>query len=113
MKYYLSLFLLFALFLQVCNDENPLHTIEFYWDQTGCSDPWNTNANNANKETQRAVEDYLRDQGVKGARVISITGNGIEQDCEACFCTTGNRINVKVPANQKSKMLELGFTESN
>ena len=72
MKYYLSLFLLFALFLQGCNEENSLNTIEFYWGQTGCSDPWKTNANNSNKETQRAVEEYLSDQGVKGATVISI-----------------------------------------
>ncbi|WP_425638881.1 hypothetical protein ACPUEN_04615 [Algoriphagus yeomjeoni] len=112
MKYDLSLFLLLVLFLQGCHEDNSLNTLVFYWDQTSCSDPWNTNSNNSNNEILQAVEDYLRDHGVNGARVISITGNGVEQVCEACFCTTGTRINVKVPTTQKSKMIALGFKES-
>ncbi|SFT49821.1 hypothetical protein SAMN04489724_1008 [Algoriphagus locisalis] len=114
MKYYLALPLLLLFFLQSCQDEDaPTNQLEFYWDQTGCSDPWNTNSNDADEETMQAVADYLLDQGVKGARVISITGDGVEQGCEACFCTNGNRINIIIPTNQKDKMIELGFSESN
>ncbi|SFB12396.1 hypothetical protein [Algoriphagus aquimarinus] len=113
MKYYLAFTILLLLSLQSCQDDNiPLNQLEFYWDQTGCADPWSTSANNSNDETQKAVEDYLRNEGVMGAKVLSITGDGTGQDCYACSCTTGNRINVAVPLNQKSKMLALGFKES-
>lgn len=113
MKYYLSLYLLFALFLQGCSDDNSLNILDFYWDQTACSDPWSTGPNNSNAETQAAIENYLSSEGIKGAKVISITGDGVQQGCEACFCTTGTRINVTVPPNQSSKMITLGFKESN
>lgn len=111
MKYYLTLPFLLFLFLQSCQEENSLNILGFYWDQTGCADPWNTNSNDSNEETQQAVEDYLKKEGVKGAKVISITNNGIQQDCMACFCTTGAQINLTVPLNQKSKMIALGFQE--
>lgn len=99
------------LFLQGCQDENSLNTLEFYWDQTGCSDPWNTSSNNSKEEVHQAVEDYLSKEGVRGAKVVSITANGTQEECFACNCRTGNRINVTVPLNQKSKMLALGFKE--
>ncbi|WP_339703328.1 hypothetical protein [Algoriphagus aquimarinus] len=114
MKYYLAFTILLLLSLQSCQDENkPLNQLEFYWDQTSCSDPWNTSSNNSNKETQRAIEEYLSDQGVEGAKVLSIIGDGNGQDCKACFCTTGNRIYVTIPLDQKGKMIDLGFKESN
>lgn len=113
MKYYLSLSLLFVLFLQGCSDDNSLSSLEFYWDQTGCADPWDTNSNNSNEETQTAVENYLKNERIKGAKVVSITSDGIQMGCEACFCTTGTRINVSVPVSQKERMIALGFKESN
>ncbi len=112
MKYYWTLSLLLFLFLQSCQEENTLALLEFYWDQTGCADPWNTNSNNSNEETQQAIEDYLSDKGVRGAKVTSITNDGIQLDCEACFCTNGTRIYLTVPKNQKGKMIDLGFKES-
>ncbi|MDR7128300.1 hypothetical protein J2X69_000628 [Algoriphagus sp. 4150] len=113
MKYYLSFPLLLFLFLQGCQEENTLNPVEFYWDQTGCSDPWKTGSNDSNEEILQAVQHYLKEEGVKNAKVISITDNGIRQFCKACFCTTGARINLIAPANQKSKMIALGFQESN
>ncbi|RAI93794.1 hypothetical protein [Algoriphagus yeomjeoni] len=113
MKYYLALPVLLLLFLQSCQEDNvPIGWIEFYWDQTGCADPWNTNSNTSNAETENAIEDYLKVEGVKRAKVLSITGDGVVQGCYACFCTTGKRFNVAVPKDQKSKMLDLGFKES-
>jgi len=112
MKYYLTLSLLLFLFLQSCQEENTLTLLEFYWDQTGCADPWNTNSNNSNEETQQAIENYLIDKGVRGATVSSINKDGIQLDCEACFCTNGTRINLTVPKDQKGKMIDLGFKES-
>lgn len=101
------------LFLQGCQDDNSLNTLEFYWDQTSCGDPWITGSNGSNEETRQAVENYLEQKDVNGAVVTSITSDGVQVVCLACSCTTGKRINVTVPANQKSKMIALGFTESN
>ena len=113
MKYYLTLSILLLPLLQGCHEDNvPRNHLEFYWDQTSCADPWITNSNNSTNEILQAVEDYLSDQGVKGAKVLSMTGDGVEQGCEACFCTTGNRIYVAVPLEQKSNMLALGFQEA-
>ncbi|MEB2780057.1 hypothetical protein U3A58_06610 [Algoriphagus sp. C2-6-M1] len=113
MKYYFTISLLFFLFLQSCQEKNSLNFLEFYWDQTGCTDPWNTNSNDSDEETQQAVEDYLKGEDIRGAKVISITSDGVQQSCEACFCTNGTRINLTVPINQKSKMIALGFQEPN
>ncbi|WP_339880695.1 hypothetical protein [uncultured Algoriphagus sp.] len=41
--------------------------------------------NNPKHETKSAVEQYLSDQRVKGAKVISITGDGVQQGCESLF----------------------------
>ncbi|REG92746.1 hypothetical protein [Algoriphagus antarcticus] len=113
MKYYLTLSLLLFFFLQSCQEDNiPLNHLEFYWDQTGCADPWNSNSNNSNEEIQQAVENYLKEEGIRNAKVTSITNDGFQQVCFACFCTTGRRINVTVPTNQKGKMIALGFKES-
>ena len=114
MKYYLTLSILLLFLLQGCQEDNvPLNHLEFFWDQTGCSDPWKISTNHSNEEILHAVGDYLSDQGVKGAKVLSITSDGVQQGCYACFCTTGNRIRVTVPKNQKSKLIDLGFQESN
>ena len=109
MKHYLTLFLLSFFLLQSCHEENHLNGEEFYWDQTHCSDPWNTGSNSPENETIQAVKDYLKDKGVKGTRVVSVTHDGVRQGCYACSCTTGNRINVAVNTGQRSKMEELGF----
>src|SRR5690606_10272505 len=113
-KYYFAFTILLLLSLQSCQYENkPLNQLEFYWDQTGCADPWNTNNQDSENEIKRAVEGYLKEEGVSGAKVISIINDGVGQDCFACSCTTGNRIYVTAPKIQKSKMLALGFKEAN
>lgn len=113
MKHYLIFTILLLLSLQSCQDDNtPVNQLEFYWDQTSCADPWSTGSNGSNEATRQAVENYLEQEDVHGAVVTSITSNGVQVVCSACSCTTGKRINVEVPLNQKSKMLTLGFQES-
>lgn len=115
MKYYLALPFLLLFLLQSCKEENlPLNHLQFYWEQTGCADPWSNKVNNSSNEAvQKAVEDYLSDEGILDARVISVTSDGNKMVCLACSCLTGRRINVTAPSNQKSMMLALGFKEAN
>ncbi|SFB12424.1 hypothetical protein [Algoriphagus aquimarinus] len=113
MKYYLAFTILLLLSLQSCQDDNiPLNQLEFYWDQTSCGDPWDANSKNTDSEIKRAVEGYLNKEGVLGAKVISITNDGPLIVCAACSCTTGNRIYVTIPLDQKGKMIALGFQEA-
>lgn len=59
MKYYLTLPFLLLLFLQSCQEENtPSNQLQFYWDQTSCADPWNTNSNNSDKEIQQSIKNF-------------------------------------------------------
>ncbi|WP_192349847.1 hypothetical protein [Algoriphagus sp. Y33] len=44
MKHFLTLPLLLFLFLQGCQEENTLNPVEFYWEQTHCTDPWYNSA---------------------------------------------------------------------
>ena len=85
----------------------------FYYDETGCSDPWwndtsyyDTLTTNIYKEI---VASYLEDKNIE---LISF---GINYDsakaelCLACFCRTGNVLQVEVEAGRKQKMRRIGF----
>jgi hypothetical protein len=108
---FLLLFFFFA-FLQGCGEEVALSKTEFYWDQTGCADPWANMGGKSDEELKLAILDYLKSEGVKKARIIGFSDEAEKQFCFACFCTTGRRFHLEVPSNQKSKMLELGFKEA-
>ncbi|MDR7128299.1 hypothetical protein J2X69_000627 [Algoriphagus sp. 4150] len=112
MKYCFTVSLLFFLFLQSCQEENTLNLLEFYWEQTHCTDPWYNNAHESDREILQAVEDYLKEEGIMGAKVISISRTESHLVCYACSCTTGARVNIGVPLTQRSKMIALGFQQS-
>ena len=104
-----SLFLL-SLFsfilIASCNKDD---TEVFYWDETSCSDPWQTNYNDTDEEKKANIELYLTDKN------IEVEGINFEYDsskvtfCTACNCTTGNVIGIKVSSKDKEKMEELNF----
>lgn len=102
------------LVLGSCNNAEVNNGIEFYWNQTKCSDPWKTGEGDSNGKTRAAIKAYLKEQGI-GA--VDITGfeNTLEDgvvSCESCGCITGIRIYVDVPDSEEAKMLELGFTKN-
>ena len=106
------LLFLFLVFIQSCGEDGALGKTEFYWDQTGCADPWASMGGNSDDELKSAILDYLKSEGVKNARFIGFSDEAEQQFCQSCFCTTGRRFHLEVPNNQKSKMLELGFKDS-
>lgn len=109
---FLFIIILLVPFAQSCTQgEDDPNFLEFYWDQTGCADPWESE--NSEAEIRLTLVNYLENQGVKGARVTDFTFDGREAICLACSCTTGVRIFVEAPKSSKSKMLELGFKEVN
>lgn len=97
------------LFFGACQENGTPNFMEFYWEQTGCADPWAVNTNSSEKTLKTAVETYLHHEGIVGARFTSIETEWSGAVCFACHCKTGQWIYVSAPISQKEKMLELGF----
>ncbi|SDC79044.1 hypothetical protein SAMN04488104_100618 [Algoriphagus faecimaris] len=108
-KFVLYLFLVSGLFW-ACIGEDSKSVFHFYRDQTYCADPWGYSGGE-NSALKIAVEDYLIDQGILGAKVTFFTEEGLRQDCFACHCTSGIRIYVQVPFQFRNRIIELGFKE--
>lgn len=106
-----SVFLFVSAFLFVsCSNEGISDGVDFYWKQTGCADPWGTNSNDSNKETEKALKEYLKLEGISEVNVKEF--KNVESDaqlCEACHCLNGVRIIVEVSQKDSAKMEELEF----
>lgn len=96
------------------NDDNTIvNGVNFYWEQTKCSDPWNTSEADSNSRVISAIMEYLEENGVSNVEIIDFenTLSDGELTCDACHCPTGIRILLKVVANESERMEELGFAK--
>lgn len=59
-------------------------------------------------EKIKAVKNYLEEQNIRVSRV-KITKDGTNMPCDACFCTTENRIHAKINENDLDKASNEGF----
>ncbi len=104
---YLLLILITYTNCEDTDDQN--NDIIFYWDQTGCLDPWGTGKNDANSETSEALKEFLENKGVTVLEIsFEDQSTGLLM-CESCACTTGLKIFVKAPSSNKRTLEELGF----
>lgn len=73
------------------------------YEQSKCSDPWG-NDRDVNTFTQAVVQ-YLKDKliTVQDSKVETSSG----QSCEACHCTTGTVLLVKVSEEDGQKLMDL------
>lgn len=81
----------------------------FFWNQTKCTDPWNTGENNYNGETEIAVTEYLENENITILNLNFDNDSPLAIDCEDCGCGTGQRITVNVNNSNISKIEELEF----
>ncbi|MBN3519137.1 hypothetical protein JYB62_03905 [Algoriphagus lutimaris] len=112
LRIFLLLFTVVFVF-QSCLEGNE-NRKEFYWNQTGCADPWlaiNPEGGSENQISKDLVN-YLQTEGIKNARVLKFKSEDPIAVCLACTCTTGVRIYVEVPTKYSSKMIDLGFVEA-
>lgn len=94
-----------------CTKEKNLEI--FYWAQTKCTDePWKT-SNNTEDEIKLAIINYLKDEDIEVDNIEFEFDKDLQQDCEACSCTTGTKIIVTILEGNSIKMEELGFEKSN
>lgn len=100
---------LFAILIYGCSD-NDIDQNLYYYDQTGCSDPWHTGENDSNAKTETALIKYFDHLNVTilGVRFENRTKEG-EIPCNACTCLTGIRIIINIPINANEKVMDVGF----
>lgn len=109
-----SIFIFFTMiFLSLMSCDKNRSPDLFYYDETGCSDAWWNDSQSYDTLTpdiyREIVASYLDDKNIE---LISF---GINYDsakaeaCRACFCRTGNVLQVEVEAGRKQKMRSIGF----
>ena len=88
--------------------------ITFYWDETGCSDPWLDFylADTFSQEAQmKAIEDYLSNENIDLISLDSQFDSSKIELCLACQCKTGKVFTLIIPQNDKRKMKSLGINQ--
>lgn len=93
--------------LIACNKEDD--TELFYWDETGCSDPWLQNSEDTEKQTKDLIRKFLLKGNVNVEEIRFEFDQTKMQNCRACHCKTGRIIIVEVASTDKNKMKELEF----
>lgn len=95
-------FIVALIALVSCSKEKRFTT--YKWDETSCSDPWQTNEFNG-------IQDFLDSKGIEVKKLEVNFDSSKVQLCEACFCTTGQIFQVQVKEKDEAKMKEIGFYE--
>lgn len=90
--------------------DNDIDQNLFYWNQTKCSDPWNTGENDSNKITDTALRKYFDDLNVN---ILEVNFKNISQEgensCDACSCSSGIRIIINIPDSDNQEVINVGF----
>ena len=102
--------LMSVMILLSCNKNNNLNL--FYFDETGCSDPWvgsfvpDTFTLDTYKEQ---IELFLNSENIEvNSIVFDFDSNKVEL-CYACHCKTGRVIKVEISSGKRRKMKDLRF----
>lgn len=86
----------------------------FYWDETGCSDPWLDfySTDSCSQEVQNiAIRDYLLSENIELISLSHKYDSSKAEFCFACHCKTGKVFELIVPKNDKRKMKRLGLNQ--
>lgn len=97
---------LFAALSSCKKDDEPAI---FYWDETGCADPWKQNSDDTEEERKVEIKRYLENQNVNVKKIKFEFDQAKQQFCYACNCTTGRVIVVKVAGSDEQIMKKLNF----
>ena len=86
----------------------------FYWDETGCSDPWLEfySSDTFSQEAQNnAIRDYLLSENIDLISLSHEYDSSKAEFCLACHCKTGKVFELIVSKNDKRKMKNLGLNQ--
>ena len=88
--------------------------ITFFWDETGCSDPWLDfyTADTFSQEAQNnAIRNYLLSENIDLISLSHEYDSSKAEFCLACHCKTGKVFELIVSKNDKRKMKNLGLNQ--
>ena len=81
----------------------------FYYEETGCADPWD-NGNSISDEVLKAqVSGYLTDHLRIQYSNLRITHDGTPEVCQTCSCRTGRIIRIEADKVYQDVLIENGF----
>lgn len=103
---FLSIMLVSSCFFDNDNDEEQL---TFFWAQTKCAEPWSNDADLSDLQIQQEVVAYLDGLDIAVYDIWMNSDDAFAQACEACVCTTGIKIYVRVDKINRQEMEDLGF----
>ncbi|PHN04985.1 hypothetical protein [Flavilitoribacter nigricans] len=81
----------------------------FFWAQTKCADPWSKDPDLNQNELEPLVIQFLDKEGIDVYDTWIEFAAALSQDCEACSCTTGNKIYVRIDQSDEPAIRDLGF----
>ncbi len=103
-----------AFFISISSCDHEIGQNLYYWDQTKCSDPWNTGENDSETETTTALKTYFEGLDID---VLEINFENISEEgkvsCDACPCLSGIRILISISDRNHQKVLDIGFKKVN
>lgn len=113
MKIKLAIFYIVFFAVFACSKKGPIEKDEytrFYYEQTFCSDPWQTGSTDS--ITLENVAAYLNEHDLYVAG-LSIKQTGAAETCYACTCKTGKTIYVSTLNSNslKEAYISLGFKQ--
>lgn len=91
-----------------CNKDK---AISMYWDETGCSNPWD---NYITLDTftieayHQGINNYLISEGITLNYISTEFDSSKIELCLACHCKTGQVITINIPKGDKRKLKKLG-----
>jgi hypothetical protein len=103
---------LFVFLILLVSSSCEKETGDFVWyqyDQTGCADKWEANANSTDQELTNAVIIYLNEQSISFKRINVGYDSSLAESCKSCFCRTGKFILVSASIDNETKLSEIGF----
>ena len=111
LKKTIAMLAIMSLLLSACNKENPR---VFYFDETGCSNPWDDylSADTSSLEAlNETIHAFLIDEGIDVESVeIGFDSSKVEL-CYACHCKTGRVFSVTATRGDRRKLKKLHFYE--
>ena len=103
-----------AFFISISSCDNEIGQNLYYWDQTKCSDPWNTGENDSESKTVTALRKYFDSLDVHVSKInFENRSKEGEVSCDACPCLSGIRILISIPDNDHQKVIDVGFKKVN
>ena len=113
-KYLLKQFLFIISIILFSFSCTKINQTTFYWDETGCSDPWldfYTADTFSQEALNNAIRDYLLNENIDLISLSHEYDSSKAEFCLACHCKTGKVFELIVPKNDKRKMKRLGLNQ--